>query len=373
MIATRRRALALLSGTGVALLARPSLSFPGLALGVSNGPELAAALRIAAAVLGTVVTLAPGTYGDVGRSLVVPPGTTLRAAVRRRRTVLRPGLELGRGAVLDGLALTGPDGIPVTYEADRPRGPAAEGAALSAEATYTVVGSTKVSIRDASVVVRLCEFFGTAGVAVTVWASARGPLIAENLFHDPAGNPNGDNEATIQCGRAMADTNAPIGARIYRNRMERWRTGSETVSVKSSANTIEENRLVACQNLTNRHGDGNRYLRNVIENTQAGGITVHDYNTTLDGNQIVGGVGSRFKVMAGDCEASLGGSQTQGCHHNSVGARLRGNVGLLAIGYAFSGDTIPCRDTVVESHTGTTTLNGAYQVGTVLPPPPPPA
>src|SRR5215207_7032680 len=105
MIATRRRALALLSGTGVALLARPSLSFPGLALGVGNGPELAAALRIAAAVLGTVVILAPGTYGDVGRALVVPPGTTLRAAVRRR-TVLRPGLELGRGAVLEGLALT---------------------------------------------------------------------------------------------------------------------------------------------------------------------------------------------------------------------------------------------------------------------------
>lgn len=365
--ATRRRALALLSGTGVALLARPALpQGRGLVRRVANGPELAAALRAAAVAPGAVITLDPGTYGGVGRSLTVPPGTTLHAAARGR-AVLRPGLELRAGSVLDGLALTGQDGIPVEYEADRPSGPAPAGdAVLSARTTYTVKGSTKISIKTANVVVRRCEFFATAGVAITIYGSARKPFIAENLFRDPAGDPSNTNaNCAIQVGRGMGDTNAPIAARLYRNRMERWRTESETVSVKSSQNTLEENHLVACQNLTNRHGDYNRYLRNIIEDTQNGGITVHDCNTLLEGNRIVGGSGSRFKIMTGDCEASLGGSQTQGCHHNSVGARLRGNTGLLTIGDGFDGDTIPCRNTTVESHTGEIRLSPGYHVGTV--------
>jgi Chondroitinase B len=338
-----------LSGAAALLAAGPAAGRPRPAAAsamVNDARGLRAALR--AVRSGDVVELVPGDYDDGrGPLALAADGVVLRAAadtgpgVRKAgapRPVLRVPLVVGGDAVrLEGLAFA--DG---RQEARR------------------VFGPERLRISGANVVVANGEFFGNRGSAITITGSARNPYIHDCYFHDPVFAGDAASDAVIQVGQSMRDTNTPIRARIEDNRFERCTTSPETISVKSSANMLRRNTLVACRNLTNRHGEDNVYEGNTLE--RSGWLTVFDRGTRVLDNRATSSSGIR--VMAGDidCDAVMQGGQPQACD-----TFLEGNSGLLVVGFRFGSDRLPAEDTVVRSHNGRIELRRGTQVRTCLP------
>jgi len=158
----------------------------------------------------------------------------------------------------------------------------------------------------------------------------------------------------------MVTTNTRIGALIERNRFERWAFAAQTVSVKSSGNTVRGNLFVDCRNVTNRHGADNRYEGNTLE--RSGGIVVHDRGTRVLRNRLSGG--GAIRVMGGNAEAD---TTVQGRHPRAEDTYREDNSGLLDVGVRFEGDPLPALDTVVASHQGPIRLRPGRQVRTRLP------
>jgi Chondroitinase B len=331
--------------SGAAALLAAGLSRPAAAAMVHDGRGLRAALR--AARPGVVVVLAPGDYDDGrGPLALAADGVVLRAAagagagirtVDPRRPVLRvPLLVRGDATRLEGLAF-------------------ADGAGEARR----VLGPERLRISGSGVQVVDAEFFGTRGVAITITGSARNPLVRGCYFHDPLGDPGNPNlNAAIQVGLGAGTAYTRIGARIEDNLFERWRTEAETVSIKSSGNTVRGNRLVECLNLTNRYGEDNLYEDNTLD--RSGWLTVFDRDNRVLGNQAT--TSSGLRVMAGDtpCGVARQGGQPQACD-----TLLEGNAGRLVIGFQFSGDQIRAEGTVVRSHRGQIELRA--QQNTTLP------
>ncbi len=160
----------------------------------------------------------------------------------------------------------------------------------------------------------------------------------------------------------MRDSSRRISARVDTNRIERCKTSNETISVKSSGNVISNNTLTDCNNITNRHGDGNIYQSNTL--VRSYGIVVHDSSTRLIGNQITTAARDRgYCIMGGDISWS---SLSQGGHPQAYNTFVSGNNGPLIVGAHFSGDNLPALNTNVESHNGTIELR--QQQNTTLPP-----
>ena len=346
----------------------PSGVLPVPAGKVHDCRGLRAALRDAGP--GDVVELAPGDYldDDPERLVLTASDVVLRAAGLARPVLRVPLVVRGDAVRIQGLAFADPpeaaaapshgldgDELAMVEEFALEEG-------LSAAALRRVLGPTKLRIAGTRVEVADAEFFGTRGVAITITGQARDPHIHDCYFHDPRGAEGGVNAANgaIQVGQGMADTNRRISALVERNRFERWAFAAQTISVKSSGNTVRDNLFVASRNVTNRHGEGNTYEGNTLE--RSGGITVHDRGTRVLRNRLSGG--GSIRVMGGDIPCDV---VRQGGHPQACDTFLEGNTGLLVVGVRFPGDNLPALDTVVASHQGRIELRPGGQVRTRLP------
>jgi hypothetical protein len=115
---------------------------------------------------------------------------------------------------------------------------------------------------------------------------------------------------------------------------------------------MQGNTLYNCNNLTNRHGNGNRFVSNIVERSQ--GIVIQDSNAVLQGNRVSNiRVGPGIQIMKGSMPYS---GTTQGKHPQAAFTVLISNNGPLLIGRGYSGYTYPAINTKVQSHTGTIKL-----------------
>ena len=128
---------------------------------------------------------------------------------------------------------------------------------------------------------------------------------------------------------------------------------------------LQRQPLINCNNITNRHGEGNLIANNRLERCK--GIVVQDARTVVTGNTLIGSrEGPGIQIMAG---TAAWNAQVQGDHPQAAYTVVRSNNGGLMIGRKYSGYNFPALGTRVESHVGKITLK--FQQGTVMQPPPP--
>jgi hypothetical protein len=370
---------------GIASLPAASLvgrrPLPGLTATVYNGHELTAAFRAAGA--GSVITLAPGDFGDVGPFVLTGSDISLRVqtplrTVLRSRMIVRGSLvELDGLDLDDGIDLEG-DGLSLVNSRARRRrrrrrrgggdndndngnnnnngndddndnddddagggGGGGGRGPVSIAGTGNSVSNTEISGRGSS-------------WGVSIGGSARSPRVTNNYIHHC--------NAAIGIGISMVTSDTRIGALVQGNRIEDCTGSTETIMVKASGNTITGNRLTNCNNVTNRHGESNTYSNNTMERCLC--IVIHDRNNRVIGNRAVSPKLARsFRVMGGNIGPD---SNSQGGHPQAVNTYLAGNVGnTLEIGAVFDGDRLPALNTIVASHSGSIRL--LHHSGTRLP------
>ena len=310
---------------------------PGLVATVHNGHELRAAFQAAGA--GSVITLAPGDFGDVGPFALTGGEISLRAQAPLRTILRSRMLVQGSLVELDGLDFE--DGVVLA------------GAGLSVANGRVRGRGVLVAGTGASLSNNQISGVGR-GFAINVGGSARGARVTNNYIRNCS--------AAIGVGVSMATSDTRIGALVQGNRIEDCTGGSETIMVKASGNTVSSNRLRNCNNVTNRHGENNQYANNTMERCLS--IVVHDRGNRVTGNRAVSPKLARsFRVMGGNVTAD---SNSQGGHPQAVNTYLSGNSGGgLEIGAVFSGDRLPALNTTVASHAGSIRL--LNHVGTRLP------
>lgn len=331
---------------GIASLPASSLlagrALPGLTATVYNGYELHTALQTAGS--GSIITLAPGNFGDIGSFVLASSDVSVRVQAPLRTTLRSRMVVNGSFVDVDGLAFE--EGVELV------------GTGVSvANSRFNGNG---VSVSGVNAVVANNEIGPYRDKAITVHGSATGATVRSNYIHDAIGGASG--AAAIQVGLSMNDSERPIRARIENNRIERCDAGSEAISVKSSGNVFIGNTLRDSRaNITNRHGHGNVYQGNTLERAYC--IVVHDRGTRLIGNRAVNPLLARsFRIMGGNISAT---SNSQGGHPQAVDTYLAGNVGNLEIGAQFPGNRLPAVNTTVASHSGSISLRA--HVGTRLP------
>jgi hypothetical protein len=321
----------------------------GLTATVYNGYELQTALS--AAGPGSSILLAPGTYGDLGGLLrLTQPEVTIRA--EPGAIIYHTSLRIeAPGVLVDGLTFVGSPDIPDDAEPDMH--PWLYMAAVMESRSF----ASTLTVNAAGTEIRNCDFSRYSGKAVDVRAGGVNAYIHDNNFHDCLSGAS----SAIMVGASMSDTNKNIGARLINNRCANLAAGSsETLSFKSSGNIMQGNTLYNCNNLTNRHGNGNRFISNVVERSQ--GIVIQDSNTLLQGNRVSNiRVGPGIQIMQGSMPYS---GTTQGKHPQAAFTVLSNNNGPLMIGRWYSGYTYPALNTKVQSHTGSISLMPGGHTGT---------
>jgi hypothetical protein len=294
---------------------------------VHNGPELAAALHIAGP--GSVVTLAPGDYGDVA-GFVAPGGVTVRSLVPHRAALRAPLLLEGAGTDCDGLC----------HHEDM----VVLAAGLLVQ-NQKFVGKT-LTVSGTDTEVRNCEFSGSPSRMIDVTRTSRRAYIHHNTFRD------GDAVA-VGIGSGHATSNTLIAARVEHNTIRNIKGRSnEIICVKSSGNLISANMVSGGHgHLSNRHGENNTWTGNHL--TGGGyGIRNQDGPNTFTNNVV-----PTLNVMAGNAAES----GVQGTHPASKLVRVEGNRGTLLVGGTYNGFHVPARDTT-GSHDGP--IRYGLQVGT---------
>jgi hypothetical protein len=309
-------------------------SLPSLTATVYNGHELHTALH--AAGPGSVIELASGDFGDVGRFVLTGGNISVRAR-SPRRTVLRSPLVVNGDLVdLEGLAFE--EGLHLAGAGLRIAG--------------SVLTGKGIDVSGVNAEVTNCQVRLFTGRGISIKGSARNPRIHWNYLSDSRGSGNG-HEA-IQVGQSTRDTNIRINALVEHNRIERCTAESETISVKSSGNTLRNNILISSCNISNRHGQYNTYENNTVSSSYW--IAVHDRGNKLRNNK------AKIRVMGGNVTPER---DLQGGHPQAYDTDLSGNSGLLVIGSLYSDHRLPAVNTTVTSHNGPIQLKA--HVGTTLP------
>jgi hypothetical protein len=330
------------------LMALPMLSLRGRAVcaTVFSGYELQAAVETMGE--GSEITLAAGNYGGLGRLIrVVQSQVTLRA----EPGVLLHDVDLdlapdGHHRILAGVRLAGTSN-PVSLAA------ITEGATVSAT----------IQVRGVGDIVRNCtiENWAKGKKGVDVYASAKQASVEYNWFR----NCQPGAASAIMVGNGTKTTDVVVGATLVSNTVENCAAGStESLSFKSSGNSMAGNVLINSNNLSNRHGSGNLFSNNRLRSSmglviQDGPGIVLEFNVIESMRQ-----GPGISIMAGTTEHN---AQVQGDHPAAYGVTLRNNQGPLVIGRTFNKKMkVPARNTVVESHVGPIKVMKLAE-GTILP------
>ena len=312
----------------------------GLAATVHNGAELQAALRVAGR--GSVITLVPGDFGDVPRFELATPDVTLRAGVPLRSVLRAPLVVDGAGARLLDLAFLGED---------------EDNVHLVAATARACPDALAITARD--VEVAGCDFGFFRARAILVRPTGLRPHIHDCSFHDnrDGGHDSNAHEA-ISLGYDNPTSSTSMRARVTGNRMWNLNVEGEAISVKTSDNVVQGNRISSSRaGFTNRYGERNLFEGNTTTNSR--GFAVSDRGTRLVRNT-VNGRGS-IRVLAGNASYD---ARVNGVHCQATDTYLEGNSGPLLIGHTQSG-TKPAVGTTVKSHNGRITL--IRQTGTKLP------
>ncbi len=313
---------------------------PGLTATVYNGYEFHTAIQ--AAGPGSSIMLAPGNYGDIGSFILTSSNVSVRVH-NAHRAVFRSRLIVNGDFVdLDGLAFE--EGVHL----------AGAGALLS---NSKLTGSG-LSTNGVNSVIQGNDISRFKGKAIAVSANASNAYVHSNYIHDCL--PGAGN--AVMVGESTRDTNKQARARVVNNRCVNLASGtSETLSFKCSGNTFSGNQLINCNNITNRHGEGNLIANNRLEKSK--GIVVQDARTVVTGNTLIGTrEGPGIQIMAG---TAAWNAQVQGDHPQAAYTVVRGNNGGLVVGRKYSGYNFPALGTRVESHSGPISLQ--FHSGTSMP------
>jgi hypothetical protein len=313
---------------------------PGLTATVYNGYEFHTAIQ--AAGPGSSIMLAPGNYGDIGSFIFTSSNVSVGVRSLHQAVFRSPLIVNGDFVDLQGLAFE---------------------QGLQLVGTGLVIGTSKftgngIDAKGVNTEVHHCDISRYGGNAIDISANATNAYVHHNHIHDSISG----SRSAIGVGQATVDTNKRVNARLVNNLMQNCVPGStETICIKSSANTITGNRLINCNNISNRHGEGNAIVRNRLERSM--GIVIQDARTVVTDNVLVSTrQGPGIQVMTG---TSAWNAHNQGDHPQAAFTVLRGNSGGLVIGRTRSRYNYPAINTRVESHNGSISLG--MHTGTSLP------
>lgn len=323
---------------------------------VADEDALRSALRDARP--GDHIVLADGEHGRGGALTMTAGGTSSQPVVLRaaRPLAARMMVRLEVGAedvVVAGLALT--------------KGCAIAGA--RARVTHCEFKSTTgIALnvaRGRGVTVDHCAFVGCLGRGLSVDPNGKPDMVSEphihhNYFADFVGREGDNSHEALQLGQFGDDALLPVGALVEDNLFERVSVDSETISVKSSNNTIRRNTFLDCRSRpTNRFGNDNRWQANWIENCR--GMWIYGARHELVGNRVIASRDG-LCLMAGNTSPEVvrvraGGARARDLRPHCQDVTLIGNeadrlvVGKVAKdrGERFA---MPATGTRIEGHVG---------------------
>ncbi|MGD9507373.1 MAG: chondroitinase-B domain-containing protein [Geminicoccaceae bacterium] len=219
--------------------------------------------------------------------------------------------------------------------------------------------------RGSDVVVEYCAFERCRGRGLSIGPKGEervvsAPHLHHNYFADFAGEAGENAHEALQVGQSGEDSLLRIGALVENNLFVRVDVDTETISVKSSGNTIRSNTFLDCRSRpTNRFGNGNRWEGNWIENCR--GMWIYGGEHELVGNRVLG---SRegIQIMAGNTSPDLvrpsrGGGRSKDFRPFCRNVRLTGNEAeRLVVGRVIKqfGErySMPAVDTRIAGHVG---------------------
>ena len=303
---------------------------PSFGTSVRTGEELKAAL--AAAAPGTTIVLAPGDFGDVAQFDLSVPDVTIRASVPLR-SIVRSPLEISgdRAQIVD-LAFRG-EGDDNLYM------------------VAVAACSDSISVSASGVEVRGCDFGYFPKRAIYTRHTASGIYIHDCSFHNNVNGGNAsdsNNHEAIALGYSNLYSRTSQKARVINNEFWNLNWDGEVVSVKTSDNLVQGNRLSSSRGgFTQRYGGNNTFSGNTSTNSR--GIAVGGQGAKIINNRINGT--GRIAVQAGDASAT---SVTNGVHPQSADTIVQGNAGPLVIGNQYK--PMPALRTTVSGHSGSIKL-----------------
>jgi hypothetical protein len=263
---------------------------------VANPSELQAALLTARP--GDHIVLADGSYASRGGLRVEVAGTPSAPIVVRAGNRLRARLTTG-------LAIDAPDVVVAGLEIGGSGMAVAGDRARVTRCRFRGTrGIALALLAGEGAVVDRCEFVGCRGRGISIAPDGRagriaGPRVQRNHFREFAGEPGDNGHEAVQIGQFGGDALLQVGAAVEHNLFVGIDVDSETVSVKSSGNTIRANTFLACRSRpTNRFGNRNRWHANWIEDCR--GMWIYGADHELLGNRLVGPNGEGLCVMAGN-------------------------------------------------------------------------
>jgi hypothetical protein len=137
-----------------------------------------------------------------------------------------------------------------------------------------------------------CAFLRCRGRGLSIAPGRRGRTVSEphvhhNHFADFVGREGDNSHEALQIGQYGGDAMLEVAALVEDNVFERVSIDSETISVKSSGNTIRRNTFLDCRSRpTNRFGNRNLWHANWIENCI--GMWIYGADHELMGNRVLG-------------------------------------------------------------------------------------
>lgn len=370
MATTRRRLVRVMAVTVPALilpagrlrraLAKAILPAAQRTVNVTRQSQLDAAL--AAATPGDHIVLADGSYTG--------PGTFTKSGMRADPIVIRSANLLGArmtgpinpngsDIILHGLDFVDtPITIGQTVQADRVK-------IWRCRWRDRPQPSTDIALRTYlchDLDLAYCEWANWAGRGVSfgVAAGTRRPWVRRCLFRNTPARFSQNATEAIQLGFGHADRQIVSEALIELCRFTGWNSDDETVSVKSSGNTLRqltfENNQGRCGN---RMGQFNRF--EAIWFSGPNGLRIHD-----KGNIVVGcdlrqaEQGLRIAMGNHDAETAMAHNTTP----NAVDTGIAGCQGAIMIAHSFPEQDIQARGTVVRQHSGSVHLLAGTQFDT---------
>ena len=263
--------------------AAAAIAAPVREIPVADDGELRAALSDARP--GDHIVLAEGDHGSGGALTMATGGTPSRPVVLRAarplaaRMLVRLAVE-SDDIVVAGIALA--------------RGCAVAGA--RARVTGCEFSDTDGIALNVSggrgVTVEHCAFVGCRGRGLSIDPNGQPDQVSEphihhNHFADFVGRAGDNSHEALQIGQFGGDALLTVDALVEDNLFERVSIDSETISVKSSGNTIRRNTFLDCRSRpTNRFGNRNRWQANWIENCL--GMWIYGADHELTGNRVLG-------------------------------------------------------------------------------------
>jgi hypothetical protein len=207
-----------------------------------------------------------------------------------------------------------------------------------------------------------CEFTNWAGAGFAC-SPAGGALrfrVRRCLFRNtPSGFQSNSTEAML-IGLGSADQLVSSQGLIEECRIAGWNSDNETISLKTSDCTIRRVTAEGCSGrLSNRMGQRNLWDAVWVKN--GAGIRIHDADNKVLGCKTEGASQGGIRVAAGNAQP---GTQDNTKHCLAANTVVAGCDSPLEVGAAFSGHTLPARNTIIRQHTGPITLVPGLQTGT---------